>query len=47
MRFSVNPITERGKRYLDSEIDTSEGTPDEVESVFNENDGPSAGEIHE
>ncbi|NLV08717.1 MarR family transcriptional regulator [Halomicrobium mukohataei] len=43
----VYTITERGKRYLDGEIDTSEGTPDEVESVFNENDGPSAGENHE
>ncbi|MEA5388327.1 helix-turn-helix domain-containing protein [Haloarculaceae archaeon H-GB11] len=38
-------ITERGERYLDGEIDTSEDAPDEVESSMNS--GPSAGENHE
>lgn len=38
-------ITERGERYLDGEIDTSEDAPDEVEPVFD--DGPTAGENHE
>jgi predicted transcriptional regulator len=40
-------ITERGKRYLDGEIDTSEDAPDEVESPFEGESGPSAGENHE
>ena len=38
-------ITERGERYLDGEIDTSEDAPDEVES-FTDNE-PNAGENHE
>ena len=42
----VYTITERGERYLDGEIDTSEDAPDEVEPVFS-NDGPTAGENHE
>jgi len=37
----VYVITERGKKYLGGEIDTSEDAPDEVESPFEEN-GPSA-----
>ncbi|EMA23121.1 helix-turn-helix domain-containing protein [Haloarcula amylolytica] len=41
----VYVITERGERYLDGEIDTSEDSPDEVESVF---EGESkSGESHE
>ncbi|QIO23709.1 MarR family transcriptional regulator [Haloarcula sp. JP-L23] len=40
----VYVITERGERYLEGEIDTSEDAPDEVESVFDEE--PSAGENH-
>jgi len=42
----VYVITDRGERYLDGEIDTSEDAPDEVESPF-EGDDPSAGENHE
>lgn len=30
----VYTITERGERYLDGELDTSEDAPDEVESPF-------------
>lgn len=41
----VYVITERGERYLDGEIDTSEDAPDEVESHVES--GPSAGENHE
>nr|WP_225308128.1 MULTISPECIES: MarR family transcriptional regulator [unclassified Haloarcula] len=41
----VYGITERGERYLDGEIDTSEDVPDEVES--HTDDGPSASENHE
>jgi predicted transcriptional regulator len=41
----VYVITERGKRYLDGEIDTSEDAPDEIES--HTDSGPSAGENHE
>lgn len=40
-------ITERGERYLDGEIDTSEDAPDEVESLADDENGPSAGENHE
>jgi predicted transcriptional regulator len=39
----VYVITDRGERYLDGEIDTSEDAPDDVESPF-ENGEPSAGE---
>lgn len=39
----VYVITERGEKYLDGEIDTSEDASDEVESPF-ENGEPSAGE---
>lgn len=39
----VYSITERGERYLDGEIDTSEDMPDEVPQV-DENSGPTAGE---
>ena len=38
----VYVITERGEEYLDGEIDTSEDAPDEVESPFEDNNGPSA-----
>jgi len=38
----VYVITERGEKYLDGEIDTSEDAPDEVESPFEDNNGPSA-----
>ena len=31
----VYVITERGERYLDGEIDTSEDAPDEIESPIN------------
>jgi len=41
----VYVITERGERYLDGEIDTSEDAPDEIESSTDS--GPSAGENHE
>jgi predicted transcriptional regulator len=41
----VYTITERGERYLDGEIDTSEDRPDEIES--HGNSGPSADENHE
>jgi repressor of nif and glnA expression len=41
----VYVITERGERYLDGEIDTSEDAPDEVES--HRENGPSADENHE
>jgi len=40
----VYGITERGERYLDGEIDTSEDAPDEVES--HADNGPSAGGNH-
>jgi len=43
----VYVITERGERYLDGEIDTSEDAPDEIESPFDSENGPSAGENHE
>jgi len=43
----VYVITDRGERYLDGEIDTSEDAPDEVESPFENGNGPSAGENHE
>lgn len=39
----IQVITERGERYLDGEIDTSEDAPDEIDSPF-ENGEPSAGE---
>jgi len=38
----VYVITERGEKYLDGEIDTSEDAPDEAESPFEDNNGPSA-----
>lgn len=38
----VYVITERGEGYLDGEIDTSEGAPDEVDSESNS--GPTAGD---
>jgi len=38
-------ITERGERYLDGEIDTSEDAPDEIES--HTDSGSSTGENHE
>ena len=41
----VYRITERGERYLDGEIDTTEGAPDEVGRSVDNN--PSAGENHE
>lgn len=41
----VYVITERGKGYLDGEIDTSEDAPDEVNSQ--NNSGPTAGENQE
>jgi len=37
----VYTITERGERYLDGEIDTSEDKPDEVPEV--NNGGPTSG----
>jgi hypothetical protein len=40
-------ITDRGERYLDGKIDTSEDAPDEVESPFENGDGPTAGDSHE
>jgi len=40
-------ITDRGEKYLDGEIDTSEDAPDEVESPLEGESGPSAGENHE
>ena len=43
----VYVITERGERYLDGEIDTSEDAPDEVESLADNGNGPSAGDSHE
>jgi predicted transcriptional regulator len=43
----VYTITERGELYLDGEIDTSEDAPDEVESPFENGNGPTAGESHE
>lgn len=42
----VYTITERGERYLDGEIDTSEDAPDEVPNA-DENNGPSAGDSQE
>ena len=39
----VYVLTERGERYLDGEIDTNEDAPDEVDSPFEPNGGPSAG----
>lgn len=39
----VYTITERGERYLDGEIDTTEDAPDEVDSPFESNGDPSAG----
>ncbi|WP_436924943.1 MarR family transcriptional regulator [Halosimplex amylolyticum] len=45
---AVYMITERGERYLDGEIDTSEDAPDEVEShVENGNGNGSMGDNHE
>jgi predicted transcriptional regulator len=41
----VYVITERGERYLDGEIDTSEDAPDEVNGMSD--NGPSADENHE
>ncbi|RKS84073.1 hypothetical protein BDK61_3473 [Haloarcula quadrata] len=41
----VYTISERGEKYLDGEIDTSEDRPDEIES--HGDSGPSAGENHE
>jgi predicted transcriptional regulator len=38
-------ITERGEKYLDGEIDTSENAPDEVESPID--NGPNAGDNQE
>lgn len=43
----VYMITERGERYLDGEIDTSEDAPDEIDSPFENGNGPSAEENHE
>jgi len=43
----VYVITDRGEKYLNGEIDTSEDAPDEVESPFESGSGPSAGENHE
>ncbi len=44
----VYVITERGERYLDGEIDTSEDAPDEVEShAENGNGNGSMGDNHE
>lgn len=40
----VYVITDRGEAYLDGEIDTSEDAPDEVESPFENGNGPTAGE---
>lgn len=42
----VYVITERGERYLDGEIDTSEDAPDEVESPL-DGDDASTGEPEE
>ncbi|MFB6179549.1 MAG: MarR family transcriptional regulator [Halorientalis sp.] len=36
-------ITERGERYLDGELDTTERAPDDVESPFESNGGPTDG----
>jgi len=41
----VYRITERGERYLDGEIDTTENAPDEVDSTADSE--PNAGENHE
>ncbi|ELZ22389.1 PhiH1 repressor-like protein [Halosimplex carlsbadense 2-9-1] len=41
----VYMITERGEKYLDGEIDTSEDVPDEIPE--SEDNGPSAGNNHE
>lgn len=43
----VYMITDRGEGYLRGEIDTSEDAPDEVESSFENDNGPTAGENHE
>jgi len=43
----VYVITDRGEAYLDGEIDTSEDAPDEVESPFENGNGPTAEENHE
>jgi len=40
-------VTDRGKKYLDGEIDVSDDAPDEVNSPSNTESGPSAGENHE
>jgi len=40
-------ITDRGEAYLDGEIDTSEDAPDEVESPFENGNGPATGDNHE
>lgn len=40
----VYVITERGERYLDGEIDTSEDAPDAVESPFESGDGADEGD---
>jgi len=41
----VYMITERGERYLDGEIDTSEDVPDEIPET--DNNGPTASDNHE
>jgi predicted transcriptional regulator len=41
----VYMITDRGERYLDGEIDTSEDAPDEIESPFE--NGPEPNGNHE
>ncbi len=41
----VYTITERGEKYLEGEIDTSEDAPDEVPST--DENGPTAGNNHE
>jgi len=37
----VYVITERGEQYLNGEIDTSEDRPDEIQSPFENDNGPS------
>jgi predicted transcriptional regulator len=43
----VYVITDRGERYLDGEIDTSEDASDEIDSPFEGEDGPKSEQNHE
>jgi len=40
-------LTDRGERYLDGEIDTSEDASDEIDSPFEGEDGPKSEQNHE